>query len=1137
MKIYNPTGFSSNLTGSFTGSFKGEFDGIFSEETSNNISGAFEEVSSSLSARISSNESNVSSLNSSTSSYLLNSTDTLDGDLTVTGTITAQEFHTEFVSSSIIYESGSTKFGDTSDDIHSFSGSLRVKGSGDHYFTDGNVGIGTTSPGSYDTAIIGSGHKFLNVQASSTNYAVQTLAGDSGTNGNRLGYLTFVNDNNNATHKYSAWIGSEVEGTTANKQGGRLIFSTTSDNSTAGPIERMRITSDGNVGIGTASPATKLHIQSGNISTNFTEVIKLSNTVGVGGGSSVFFKTSGADSAGRYGVKLGAVRSDSDNGSSVFKIQQELDNGSGTVLGLLDTFTINQYGNVGIGTTSPTSNLHVYSTGNGVIQTERASGALVFMRAQSTTGVIGTTSNHRLDLSTNGGVRATITSGGNVGIGTTSPGEKLEVNGNIRLGNSPSLLWGSNNLTLKTASSSTIGVFSLAPNSDGTVYAPRFQMLNASSVVGVSIRTDANSYFNGGNVGIGTTNPNKKLEVNGSFKLGTNAYIEYGAGYPYTITTANTAAVGNLVFSAGLGSAAFESRIDLQGTNTAGAAGITLSTAATTRMVVTSDGNVGIGTTSPGSKLEVDGNIIINAGYQAERKGLQINTNLGNDNRSAGVGVIRINPISGDWVNSYTFTTGGSSGGIFSNPSFGLRHTFGGVGSSLAEVNTDLMVTSTATGVPYSVIRLMGQTGNVGIGTTNPTQKLHLHNGTLLIDSDAGISTGIWMPDVNGNPSLRIVTDQAAGSHSSIVNAWGNASNAGVMVGSTRNDGFAFQVRSGVTLTDGFANDVGNTRMVVLGNGNVGIGTTSPAYTLDVNGGFHSSNITIADGIYHEGDTNNYFQFATDTQIFATAGSERMRITSAGRVGIGTTNPAQLLHVESASTNARALIKTTGTGNITAGVQIVCNDSDLFFGAADDGYTAVPEYTGKAFLQGNGGDFAIVNMTDDLEFYAGGRTSADKHMVVTGAGNVGIGNAPVDTYTGYKLQVGSSSELQTFISIGNSTTGVGPLNGLVIGNDSTGAHIVQREAAPLRIYTTDTERMRITSSGNVGIGLTNPADKLHVDGTSQFNGTVQITDDATFETFIKAPNMQNYANNNDAILGGLTAGTLYHTNGTIKIVI
>jgi hypothetical protein len=68
------------------------------------------------------------------------------GDALITGKITAQEFHTEFVSASIIYQSGSTKFGDTSDDVHSFSGSLRVTGSGDHYFTDGNVGIGTSTP-------------------------------------------------------------------------------------------------------------------------------------------------------------------------------------------------------------------------------------------------------------------------------------------------------------------------------------------------------------------------------------------------------------------------------------------------------------------------------------------------------------------------------------------------------------------------------------------------------------------------------------------------------------------------------------------------------------------------------------------------------------------------------------------------------------------------------------------------------------------------------------------------------------------------------------------------------------------------------------------------------------------------------
>jgi hypothetical protein len=54
---------------------------------------------------------------------------TIDGDLTVTGTVTAQEMRTEFNNSSVVFESGSTKFGDTIDDQHSFTGSLEIEGS------------------------------------------------------------------------------------------------------------------------------------------------------------------------------------------------------------------------------------------------------------------------------------------------------------------------------------------------------------------------------------------------------------------------------------------------------------------------------------------------------------------------------------------------------------------------------------------------------------------------------------------------------------------------------------------------------------------------------------------------------------------------------------------------------------------------------------------------------------------------------------------------------------------------------------------------------------------------------------------------------------------------------------------------
>ena len=69
--------------------------------------------------------------------------------VTATGTITAQEFQTQFVSASIIYQSGSTKFGDTTDDIHQFTGSLAVTGSNLTITTGGNVSGSSTSTGSF----------------------------------------------------------------------------------------------------------------------------------------------------------------------------------------------------------------------------------------------------------------------------------------------------------------------------------------------------------------------------------------------------------------------------------------------------------------------------------------------------------------------------------------------------------------------------------------------------------------------------------------------------------------------------------------------------------------------------------------------------------------------------------------------------------------------------------------------------------------------------------------------------------------------------------------------------------------------------------------------------------------------------
>ena len=64
-----------------------------------------------------------------TGSVTSTGTFTVNGNATIDGIVTAQEFHSEFVSASIIFSSGSTKFGDTLDDTHHFTGSLLVTGS------------------------------------------------------------------------------------------------------------------------------------------------------------------------------------------------------------------------------------------------------------------------------------------------------------------------------------------------------------------------------------------------------------------------------------------------------------------------------------------------------------------------------------------------------------------------------------------------------------------------------------------------------------------------------------------------------------------------------------------------------------------------------------------------------------------------------------------------------------------------------------------------------------------------------------------------------------------------------------------------------------------------------------------------
>jgi hypothetical protein len=245
--------------------------------------------------------------------------------------------------------------------------------------SSGNVGIGTSTT-TYDSAKIGTGHKFLNVQAPSGSYAVGTLAGDTDINGDRIGYLTFVNENNSASYKYSAWIGAEVEGATANQQGGRLIFSTASDGSSGGPIERLLIDSDGKVGIGTLLPSTTLDVKG-------TMSLQATNS------TNKWLAYTYTDNTLRLNY-----------------------NGAGN-----DEVLIDSSGNVGIGTTSPGAKIHSVSAveADAAMFSDGTYYTLAVRRLTSSTGgMITGEASSALGFGTDNTERMRIDSSGNILFGT-----------------------------------------------------------------------------------------------------------------------------------------------------------------------------------------------------------------------------------------------------------------------------------------------------------------------------------------------------------------------------------------------------------------------------------------------------------------------------------------------------------------------------------------------------------------------------------------------------------------------------------------------------------------------------------------------------------------------------------------------
>jgi hypothetical protein len=233
------------------------------------------------------------------------------------------------------------------------------------------------------------------------------------------------------------------------------------------------------------------------------------------------------------------------------------------------TNTIYETGsNIGIGTTSPTYPLHIHATGLnpiGFYQTDGSMGIALSMESLLGNSNMGTTTNHDFSLMSNNTTRMTVDKSGNIGIGVLSPEAPLTIN----TGTSYGVLQTNGSVKVGSYASTTSGQYGTKSNHD-------LGFFTNNNVPQMTLTT-------GGNVGIGTSSPAYKLVVE-----------ETGFGIIHTNGTVDA------------GSYLSSSRAEY-GTRTNHDLGF-FTNNSSPHMVVTTSGNVGVGTTSPSQKFYVNGN-------------------------------------------------------------------------------------------------------------------------------------------------------------------------------------------------------------------------------------------------------------------------------------------------------------------------------------------------------------------------------------------------------------------------------------------------------------------------------------------------------------------------------------------------
>ena len=1025
--------------------------------------------------------------------------------------------------------------------IATFRGQNAVKaviGTATSYFT-GNVGIGTTAPSSQ-----------LNVHKAALSPAVIELSNTvaSGNDGVVVAQIKANTVNEELTR-------IETQNSSDSHDNGNMLFYNR-NGYTNTFSESMRITGEGNIGIGVTSNSAE------DTNNGVPKLQVNTSTAPLGEFPLAARFTCPTDAGDNSGVSV-LINSGNDRGLMI-SAGRAVGNTSKVSLNVvkndgneIDTITMIQDGtggstaNVGIGTTAPAMPLHVSKGGTsaatiGIGQTGTAV-ARLYMDASNgdfsggdymwigqnndLSGEIQMTQgagafNIKTQPSGILTTRFTVLQNGNIGIGLTSPSFKLDVRHGASAGAGITTVA---RFSAGTGSSSGDGTqinlmnwndhyggFIRTVNTQGTpsYLNPRLEFgLNYNNYLAADMATKM-VILGDGKVGIGTTAPNAPLHIqkdsNASDVMVNLKNLKYGS----TNTSGDTRIqFGWLNHEAAFFSAYKDGTVNRTGFRFVGEVGFNVPVEL---MRITSAGKVGIGTTAPTGDLSV-GSTTTTSG-DIHLRTTKTAVTLTPSNTAAGGFDIDTGFVSGG-QGPMTLSIGGSE-----------------------KMRID-------------------SAGKIGIGSTAPTS-------TLTVGSTVDNQTLSLGQRFSANASGRTVLIEGVANST-------NGEGSGRIFFTEHNSTTAAADKYGLSLVysgdtnpafpSGATPGLGNAQWALMRHDNSLNGATIMYGSRTDSNVYFANNIYMPNALLHVGDTNTYIQFhAADQFRVVTGGSERFEVTNTqitanigefiatGDVGVGITSPNTKLHVSSDGGHPQVRFQETGNGEavglrfqaktsaeaqVYADIKFDPDSSELIINNPyNSGTQSLTVDSSSNVLVG--ADLYIPNKiihTGDTNTYMQ-FNAADSWRVVVG--NVetieaNVTRTKIASGTNEILRLATTGATQSpYVSFYQSTT-----RRSFIQHNNSGANLdIVSEYGGIRLLTgtngTETEKMVIQADGDVGIGVTNPVNKLQVGGKIYSSGDIQANSELRGATLRLPTGGTSSANEFSEMQGFIDI----NVNGTVYVI-